>query len=151
MAALSSSAEERKGVADWPYALQASKTCPDGLASFPKSLRLRKRSDFLRLSRESGRHTVKGFLLVWQPNDLMLPRLGITASRKVGNAVTRNRLKRLIREFFRNNRLLLPAVDINVIARRESETMDFRCIMRELESAFRYIGASSCSRALCSL
>ena len=45
-------------------------------------------------------------------------RLGITASRKVGNAVTRNRVKRRIREWFRRGgRDLLAGLDVVVIAR----------------------------------
>jgi ribonuclease P protein component len=114
-------------------------------------MRLRKRTDFTVLSTADSKFVVKGFLLVWQPNVLPLARLGITASKKVGNAVTRNRIKRYIREFFRNHRLLLPAIDINVIARRESAEMDFHGVLQELEKAFRYIGKSPCSRALCSL
>jgi ribonuclease P protein component len=46
-------------------------------------------------------------------------RLGITASRKVGNAVVRNRVKRSVREWFRRDRARLGAeFDIVVIARR---------------------------------
>jgi ribonuclease P protein component len=45
-------------------------------------------------------------------------RIGITASRKVGGAVARNRVKRAIREWFRHSRENLPAdVDVVVIAR----------------------------------
>lgn len=45
-------------------------------------------------------------------------RLGITASRKVGNAVVRNRFKRRVREWFRHRRWDLPEVlDLVVIAR----------------------------------
>ena len=48
-----------------------------------------------------------------------LRRLGITASRKVGNAVVRNRFKRRVRAWFRENRGELPGdVDLVVIARR---------------------------------
>jgi ribonuclease P protein component len=46
-------------------------------------------------------------------------RLGITASRKVGNAVVRARAKRLIREAFRATRALWPAgIDLVVIVKR---------------------------------
>jgi ribonuclease P protein component len=45
-------------------------------------------------------------------------RIGITASRKVGGAVVRNRVKRGVREWFRRSRQALPAdVDVVVIAR----------------------------------
>jgi ribonuclease P protein component len=81
----------------------------------------------------------------------MQPRIGITVSRKVGCAVTRNKVKRYIREIFRHNRHTLPAVDMNVIARRESATMDFPSVLRELEKALRHIGISPCSRASRSL
>jgi ribonuclease P protein component len=52
------------------------------------------------------------------PNDVSVPRLGIVASRKVGNAVVRNRVKRLIREVFRRSSDARPAgVDLVVIPR----------------------------------
>jgi len=48
-------------------------------------------------------------------------RLGVTVSRKVGNAVVRNRVKRRVREWFRTHGDRLPAdVDIVVIARRDA-------------------------------
>jgi len=44
-------------------------------------------------------------------------RLGITATRKIGGAVRRNRAKRLIREVFRRNKI--GRLDVVVVARRE--------------------------------
>lgn len=131
--------------------MQPSRACSGGPASFPKSARLRKRAEFVGLSKAANSYVVKGFLLVWQPNDLMQPRLGVTVSKKIGCAVTRNKVKRYIREIFRHNRHTLPAVDMNVIARRESATMDFPSVLRELEKALRHIGISPCSRASRSL
>jgi ribonuclease P protein component len=47
-----------------------------------------------------------------------LRRLGVIASRRVGNAVQRNRAKRLLREVFRNNQVLLPEnCDLLLVAR----------------------------------
>jgi len=119
--------------------------------SFPKEARVRKRTEFLQLSRAQNKSSVKGFLVVWRENSGALARLGVTVSKRVGCAVVRNRVKRYLREIFRHNRVLLAAVDINIIARNESAQMDYFEVQRELNKAFRLIGASICSRALCSL
>jgi ribonuclease P protein component len=120
-------------------------------ATFPKSARLRKRAEFLRLSSAQHKSAVRGFLVVWRENDIQNARLGITASKKVGCSVVRNRVKRCLREFFRHNRLKMASVDINIIARRESALMTFPDIERELNKVIRLIGLSPCSRAACSL
>ena len=114
--------------------------------TFPSSLRLRKRSEFLKLRDSVEKFASRGILVVWQENDLAYARIGVTVSKKVGCAVTRNRVKRFVRETFRNNRLMLPAVDLNVIARSESATMNFARMQQELLKAFNYIGISPCSR-----
>src|SRR5659263_223399 len=94
-------------------------------ATFPKNARLRKRAEFLQLASAKHKTAVRGFLLVWRENDLSVSRLGVTASKKIGCAVVRNRVKRNVREFFRRIRLEMTAVDINVIARREAAKMTY--------------------------
>lgn len=120
-------------------------------AKFPKESRLRKRADFLQLYSAQHKIAIKGFLVVWHENTHSMARLGITASKKVGCAVVRNRVKRYLREIFRHNHTLLAAVDINVIARKESAQMDYFEVQRELNKVFKLIGVSICSRAFCSL
>ena len=62
-------------------------------------------------------------------------RLGITASRKVGGAVERNRAKRLVREFFRLHReMLQPGSDIVVIVRTGADKLSYRDVESELGS-----------------
>lgn len=121
------------------------------VATFPKEVRLRKRTEFLELANAQQKTAVKGFLVVWRENYGSAARLGITVSKKNGCAVVRNRIKRYLREIFRSNRMLLPAIDMNIIARRESAQMDFFQVQREINKAFRHTGASTCSRVLCSL
>jgi len=63
-----------------------------------------------------------------------ISRIGITVSRKVGNAVVRNRFKRRIREWFRAHRDELdPPVDLVVIARRPGG----RLSLAELDARLR--------------
>jgi len=113
------------------------------VSTFPKSSRLRKRADFVVLSNSTNKHTVKGFLVIWNLNSYGIARLGITATKKTGSAVGRNKIKRRIREVFRHRRLSLPAVDINIVVRRDASVMDFQSFEIELEKAFRRIGAST--------
>ena len=124
----------------------------DSSTSYPKSARLLKRAEYLRLASAPHKATSRGYLVVWQDNGLSGARLGVTVSKKVGCSVVRSRVKRCLREFFRKHRLSMSAVDINVIARRESALLTYAETIRELDKAFRFIiGASPCSRAVCSL
>jgi ribonuclease P protein component len=85
----------------------------------PKSLRLTKRREFLALRGPGSRKGGSGlFAFVVKPNPLGRNRLGVTATRKTGKAVVRNRLKRLAREFFRLNQGRLPqGFDVLLIAK----------------------------------
>ena len=78
-----------------------------------------RRSDFLRATRDGRRVTATHFLVfVYDRRDGRTARLGITVTRKVGNAVFRNRIKRLVREWFRPRRTQLGSRDLVVIANR---------------------------------
>lgn len=113
-------------------------------ASFPKQYRLLQRHEFLRLSGSPRIINGRSFLIAWDYNDLDHSRLGITASRKSGSAVVRNRVKRCIREFFRLHRQLLPGVDLNIIVRRQAADNSAAVLFAELQRAFQQIGSRAC-------
>src|ERR671924_1826995 len=99
--------------------------------SFPKTARLRKRPEFLRLSRTGKKVHSANFVVISKANDVGETRLGVTVSGKVGNAVVRNRIKRLVREFFRRDgRELATGLDVLVIARSTAKDISFADVAR---------------------
>lgn len=73
---------------------------------------------FLTLYKKGTFIPLRHVVLYVRPNRLAVNRLGITAGKKVGNAVKRNRAKRLIREAYRAQELNMPiGMDLVVVAR----------------------------------
>jgi len=89
-----------------------------GRLTLPAQRRLRRKSDF-EAAYARGRRFGNGFFAVTAiPNDIGGPRLGLAVSVKnAGNAIERNRLRRIIRESFRLHQHELPTVDLVVSAR----------------------------------
>jgi ribonuclease P protein component len=96
--------------------------------SLPKAYLLRKKSEYDRVYRHGKRVYGENFSLILLPNDLAHNRLGISIHGQLRGAVKRNRIKRIIREFFRLNRCFLqeknpesqelPSMDIVVTVRK---------------------------------
>ena len=74
--------------------------------------------DFLALYKK-GRYVASKYSVIYvRPNGKPFNRLGITAGKKVGNAVCRNRAKRIIRLAYRNSEINMPVgMDIVIVAR----------------------------------
>ncbi|HEY7086739.1 MAG TPA: ribonuclease P protein component [Tepidisphaeraceae bacterium] len=93
--------------------------------TFPRSRRIGGRGTFKPI-RDEGIRESRGPLTLWaRPNELGHSRLGISIGRHVGNAVKRNRIKRLLRESFRLLQHDFPHGYDLVIAVRPHETMIF--------------------------
>ena len=100
-----------------------------------RSARLRRRREFLEVQ-QRGRRIFSGELLVLAlASGAPRPRIGITVSSKVGNAVERNRVKRWIREGWRSVCRDLPAVDLVVIARPAALSAGLSGVRHALASA----------------
>jgi ribonuclease P protein component len=106
--------------------------------------KLLKRADFLHLSASGKKYHIPHFIIIWSPGDSSRTRIGITASRKFGNAVMRNRVKRLVREYFRHHKDQCILADYNVIAKRGAEKLSFREVCQELDKAIEYIRNLQC-------
>jgi ribonuclease P protein component len=76
------------------------------------------------------------FLILVNKNNVNHPRLGITASRKVGNAVIRNRVKRLLREYFRHHKKIIKSYDLSIIVKKNivKNSLNYSCIDGELNN-----------------
>jgi ribonuclease P protein component len=98
--------------------------------------RLRKRFEFGRVRDQGRRVYTKSFVILLRPNSEGGQRLGLTVSQKVGGAVRRNRVKRLLREVFRSDRALFPARnDIVVIAKSGCGVDSFTEVRAEIAQA----------------
>src|SRR6266849_75004 len=105
----------------------------EGRERFPKSARLRKRPQFLRLSRTGKKIHTSSFVVICENNDCGETRLGITVSAKVGNAVVRNQIKRFVREFFRRRRHeLAQGLDVLVIAKKSATGVSLTLVENQL-------------------
>jgi ribonuclease P protein component len=103
--------------------------------TFGKDERIRKRQDYLRIYQLGVRCHTGRFTIITCPNQSGIRRLGMTVSKKVGNAVQRNRIKRLLREFFRLNKSRLPASqDIVIIAKRGILPLTYNDVCTDLKS-----------------
>lgn len=115
---------------------------------FPRARRLRKRREFLRVQGSGRRVSGKLFqFFVLGRNENAPPRLaaearfGITVTRKVGNAVIRNRIKRIVREGCRHlGAQFAPGTDIVVLARPGAERLPAAAFRAELSELARRLG-----------
>jgi ribonuclease P protein component len=102
----------------------------------PRLQTLTKRADFLAANK-GLRNAKVGFVLLTRPNDGQGMRVGITVTKKIGNAVVRNRMKRRFRELLRDAlpQQGLPDHDHVLIGRAGGVERDFATLADELTRA----------------
>lgn len=102
--------------------------------NFLKKERLRRKSEYSRIFKDGTRYRSKHFNLLIAPSEEGIARLGIVVGRKTGNAVVRNRTKRLIREIFRKNKILFcPNKDYLFVSKNVKKDLSYLDVFEEIK------------------
>jgi len=92
--------------------------------SFPRSHRLTNKAEYKSLFDQSNKVSQRCLLILFKPNQKFHARLGlIIGKRAINSAVIRNRVKRILRESFRQNQEKLKGWDIIIIARQQCDKL----------------------------
>ena len=108
------------------------------LFGFSKKEHIRKRKDFLAVIASGQKLQTKHFIIYLRVNSQPFSRLGITVSHRVGKAVQRNRVKRLLREFFRlHKKDFHRGLDLVIIAKKGAADLTYQQVSGELSKVLR--------------
>jgi ribonuclease P protein component len=111
--------------------------------------RLRHPREFQRVFQHGKKLVAPTFVLSILPTSASHSRLGLAVSKRVGKAIVRNRIKRLLRELFRQHKMFLqPAYDVVFVARREAAAASFEEYTRQFRRLLRRCrpAGDECSR-----
>ena len=102
----------------------------------PKESRILRSRDFRRVQRNGRKWKSRDLFFLYLPNQENQVRIGLVVSKKVGNAVVRNRVKRRLREIFRSQiHSYLKGVDIVVIVFSSFVEKELLCIEDQCQRA----------------
>ena len=99
------------------------------------------RRDFLQARNQGKKALARGLVIQATKRDSDIWRVGLTASKKIGNAVCRNRARRRMRALARQHLapLARPGVDYVLIARHDTVSCDWQDLVTGLRKAIRYL------------
>jgi ribonuclease P protein component len=93
-----------------------------------------RRPQFVKVQEEGAKVAVDPLLALALRNQVGTTRMGFTVTTKVGNAVVRNRIRRRLRELYRQRRASLPGgVDVVIVARASAPSADFGRLSRAFD------------------
>lgn len=103
-------------------------------AGFPRDCRLLTAAEYRSVFSHPTKSTDRYFTVLCRPSGRTSARLGlVVAKKKTRLAVARNRIKRIIRESFRHNRVTLGGVDFVVLSRMGAGDVDKQILFDSLE------------------
>ena len=99
------------------------------------------RRDFLQARNQGQKALARGLIIQAVRRDSEIWRVGLTASKKIGNAVCRNRARRRMRALVNQHLFTMarPGVDYVLIARHDTVNCDWKDLVNGLEKAIRYL------------
>ncbi len=96
---------------------------------------LKRKSEFNRIYSEGRTASSKFAKFYIQENDLGMMRVGISVGKNVGNAVTRNRIKRIIKEVLRKIELNDKGLDLLIVVRKASAGAGYHQLKQVIENS----------------
>lgn len=103
-----------------------------------KHQRIKKNKEFQHIFKKGKSFANRQFIVYVLKNDQPEFRLGLSVSKKVGNAVARNRVKRFIRQaFLENHTELMQKADYVIIARQQAADLDYHESKKSLEHVLK--------------
>lgn len=113
------------------------------LYKLPKEKKLLKSREFKTVLNKGAKFVLPEVVLFSKKNELPASRMGLIVTKKVGNAVVRNKIKRRLREVFRLSDVFregeVPALDLVFIARPKAVTASYEKLARSYEFALKHV------------
>lgn len=110
----------------------------------PSALRLTRQRDFARVYRRGSSRALSALVLHGRPNRLDRARFGFSVSKKLGNAVVRNRVKRRLRHaVYESRQLFPPGFDYVLVARSAAGQADYQTLLDQVRQAARLRSAKA--------